>query len=412
MTEYGVIYLSSLNKKQLEIANEVNTDGNDNLSGKEISIFLEKCEEKGVEYKPSKLVVLYNSACEFWDNSIKRLRRRKNKNNVVDRMIGTEIKDFNLKIEEKGTTENIKKRKIFKRDKNYGNAIIDIDVMTDKNGTTTVNYNRTQASIADVFTYNANFKFNKDDIEDYIVKFAQNNPATPVNKRYSQIFEIRNKSEEERTEDEKEKLADFDNMIDYIIQAGVDYGLDPKIIVAIIKKESVFGTLYKKGNGNGLMQLTKPAIEETFKLKNLQHVGIEVIELLESRNFKNFKGENTLDEVNTEQLVNEIYDYILKNQDPEFNVRLGTLYFRHLYKNNEFDIKKTATCYNGNDEFKKNYGKEVLENYNQLSSIKEYGDSNYNFNCTNESNRKEKMELLKVDIQILNKEFDENFRIL
>ena len=68
MSDSGKIYLSSLSSKHLELAKSVNKDGNEYLSGDEVSIFLAECELNGMDFKPSISSRILNTIFTVWDD--------------------------------------------------------------------------------------------------------------------------------------------------------------------------------------------------------------------------------------------------------------------------------------------------------------------------------------------------------
>ncbi|MBR6126300.1 hypothetical protein IKQ21_01305 [bacterium] len=220
---------------------------------------------------------------------------------------------------------------------------------------------------------NIHFKYDEKTekaLEYYICNEAETHDGKGKITYFKRIPEIRSMPENERSERDKRLLEEYDNMIKMIKAAAYDYDVDPRYIVAIIQRETGFqGTNYdadgkKRKNvserekaGCGYMQLddiTEVEILEGFR--NLKtgkdsyttngvktaRFGNELAELLESRNFK-----TDCKASEKPALFRKIRDYIKTNNDPEFNIRLGTLFLRVHLKNTKGDFKKAALRYNG-----------------------------------------------------------------
>lgn len=83
MSDSGKIYLSSLSSKHLELAKSVNKDGNEYLSGDEVSIFLAECELNGMDFKPSISSRILNTIFTIWDDCVDGVNKLLNKETEV-----------------------------------------------------------------------------------------------------------------------------------------------------------------------------------------------------------------------------------------------------------------------------------------------------------------------------------------
>ena len=96
------------------------------------------------------------------------------------------------------------------------------------------------------------FTYNIAKIENYAIENSYQS-------HFKDIPAIREKAPEDRTEAETKLLEEFDNMIKYIVDTGVEYGVDPDSIAAIIRKEVGFDGMSDRAissAGKGYMQLT------------------------------------------------------------------------------------------------------------------------------------------------------------
>jgi len=175
------------------------------------------------------------------------------------------------------------------------------------------------------------FTYNIAKIENYAIENSYQS-------HFKDIPAIREKAPEDRTEAETKLLEEFDNMIKYIVDTGVEYGVDPDSIAAIIRKEVGFDGMSDRAissAGKGYMQLTTIAIEDMFQ--HPQKYGPEVEELMASRGF---------------------------------NIRLGTIKLRRLLNTHNGNIEKAAYNYNGNKNVSKKTGNQVRFDYSKL--VKKY----------------------------------------
>ena len=371
------IYLSGLFGKQYDIGKKANLDKNKYLSGKEISIFISECKSQNVEYKPNMFEKGFNWLCSTWDSLFEETPKTKKILESDD--IGiyktntTTIIDGNSTTISKTLTDNNDSLKYEKK----------ITIL-EENGTTTVKYSDTRFANNEDKKHDVAFQYNRNDIENYIINDAIASDGKKIT-YFSKIPDIRNKPESERTENEQQLLAEFENMIDNAIAAGLDYGVDPKAIIAIIQREVTFQGLNTRkdvctSKGKGYMQITSKPIKdflgyysEEDKNSNIQtgyrmiktwYYGQEMAELLESRGF-NVTTAKTRDE--KDKLAEQIENYLIANEDHDFNIRFGTLVLRRYMDTTNGDLKKAAYKYNNNATHRENYQKHVGEIYNVLN---------------------------------------------
>lgn len=364
MNKIKEILLSNLNGNLLDIAKKADSDKNEKLTGSEISIFLMECEDKGIVYEDNNP----SNKNEF-QYFIKPVKKFWEKHDVNSEAYG------NYKIVTKETYGE--KIKIY--DSNEGNEF-DTEIRTkiaeDQNGNTRVNYSKTHFRCNKLYIQESSFEYNVADLENYIISKAskKGNKIT----YFSDIPKVRLLPENKRTTQEKELLEEFDNLIKYVTEIGTEYGVDPKQIIAIIQEESEFDGLGKKrkvstDSGKGYMQLTSSVHDDILGLDDggtygnikLNIYGVEVIELFESRGFK-------IQEVQTNEekkkLSRKIMNYLIKNQDPEFNIRLGTLKLRKELNSANGDFRQAAYKYNGNKAIDKFDKRPVREGYKNRTS--------------------------------------------
>ena len=225
------------------------------------------------------------------------------------------------------------------------------------------------------------FTYNIASLEDYIINNSKDAKGNKIT-YFSDIPAIRQKAFALRTKEECQKLIEFNNMLSLIIEAGKSYGVDPKLIVAIIQREVNFEGLDSKvcgANGKGYMQITSAPVKDMLggytkkgklvysKELKTDKYGNEFVQLLKSRGFNpncppNERG----------ALVQKIMKYLQNNNDAEFNIRLGTIILRQQLENSDGNIKTAAQNYNGNNKngIKYAYGKAV-NNYYQIMSLLE-----------------------------------------
>ena len=224
-----------------------------------------------------------------------------------------------------------------------------------------------------------NFSYNRASIEDYIINEAVDSKGNKL-KLFANIPKIRKKPFGLRTKEEIEKLNEFNNMVSCAINAGTEYGVDPKLIVSIMQREVGFDGLNKNVvgvNGKGYMQITSIVIKDMLgayskkdklvygkKIKTDVY-GPEMEDLLKSRGFNiNCTPDKR------KKVVAEIMDYLVKNTDADFNIRLGALVLRRYLDKCDGDVKLTAQNYNGNSKnnIKYKYGVAVKNFYDKLCS--------------------------------------------
>ena len=224
------------------------------------------------------------------------------------------------------------------------------------------------------------FSYNQAALEDWVIHHGTDKDGNKI-KRFEDIPKIKEKSQEERTPDEQKLLNEFDNLIKYVIDAGVDYGVDPNLIIAIIQKETISFKSSNSSAGGGYMQLTKKAIVDilggdeqndgTIKWgePKINKYGKEMETLLTQKGYDIYCAKN-----NKEELVKKIRIDIAK--DSEFNIRVATLYFRYILNDKNGDVKKAARKYNGNTNMASNeqeqeqdlYARLVAKWYNEILS--------------------------------------------
>lgn len=240
-------------------------------------------------------------------------------------------------------------------------------------GITTVKTNRVRTSGAggSYTQHNVEFQYCKDALENYVINEATDKDGNRIT-HFSSIPEIRSLSEDERTEEQKNLLSEFDNFVQSSIDAGIDYGMDPKFIVSIIQQEVGFKGLSEKvvrTFGKGYMQLTSAPIKDFlgyapdgkyYDLK-VSKYGPEMEELLISRGFDTSSAGTTLAK---SKVYDDVFNYLKKNEDPDFNIRLGTLVLRYYTDKAKGDVKSAARYYNGSP-LKETYAKNVSK-FNDL----------------------------------------------
>ena len=222
------------------------------------------------------------------------------------------------------------------------------------------------------------FRYRKSAIEDYIINDAVDSNGNKI-KHFAKINDIRNKPYLMRTKAECQLLVEFDNLIDCVISTGRDYKVDPNLIIAIIQKEVGFAGKSDDIvgiNGKGYMQITSIPVQDMLgAYKNIhgkiiygdtlktEQFGVEFVKLFKSRGFN-----VNCSKSDKEKLKSDIMDYLVKNEDVDFNIRLGTLILRYKLKQAKGDVQLAAQNYNGNNKnnIKYNYGIAVNDFYNKL----------------------------------------------
>jgi len=246
--------------------------------------------------------------------------------------------------------------------------------------------NQTVKVVRKIDGKNVTFYYNRAAMEEYVINNATDAKGNKIT-YFSDIPDIRKKVCTQRTKEESRKLVEFNNMINNAINAGKDYGVDPKLILAIVQREVNFRGLSDRvtgNNGKGYMQITSAPIKDMLggyttkkgKLRfqeNLktEEYGKEFVALLKRRGFKiDCPAAQRL------TLVKDIMSYLKANKDPEFNIRLGAIILRNRLKKSNGNIQLAAQNYNGNSRrgIKYAYGKAVYNYYNNMQSL-EQGNS-------------------------------------
>ena len=270
-------------------------------------------------------------------------------------------------------------------DKQSGNILAEKSVKTfEKDGITSVEINTKRYNQNKVKEHEVKFQYNKEALENYVFYDAKDEQGNDIT-YFDSIPEIRAIPEEERTEEQKKLLKEFDDMIKYTIQAGIDYGVDPKLILSIIQQEVGFKGLSDKVvgvNGKGYMQLTSAPVNDYLGLAsdNRYHdikefmYGPEAEELLASRGFAPQEAQTQEAKRN---LYKKIYNYLKENKDPEFNIRLGTIVLRYYLDKADGDVKQAAKWYNGSG-LREKYALNV-NNFNQQLEDTVPNDTIYNY---------------------------------
>lgn len=205
------------------------------------------------------------------------------------------------------------------------------------------------------------FTYRLADLESYVINEATSAAGGKIT-YFERIPEIRAKDPSERTKAEADLLEEFDNMMNYVISAGEEYGVDPKYILAIIQREVCFKGMSENvvgKNGKGYMQITSAAPADMLARPHLYNP--EAGELLASRGFDIDCPKSQRD-----AMVKKIMAYLKKNEDPEFNIRMGVLSLRHQLNKANGNFQIAAKNYNGSSA-KEAYGKGVKNNYDAIS---------------------------------------------
>lgn len=225
-----------------------------------------------------------------------------------------------------------------------------------------------------VYENKSEFEYDKKLLEDFVINKGTDKHGNII-KHFKKIPEIEKTPEDKRTPEQKKLLKEFNDMINFAINAGIEYGVDPKLVMAIIQREVAFQGLSQNvvgKNGKGYMQLTSAPIQDYLgyaadkkyhKIKEDSY-GPEMEELLISRHFDP-KSAQTQEE--KEILYKNIFDYLTLNEDPEFNIRLGTLVLRRYLNKSKGNVKLAAINYNGSSD-KLNYGKAVNKFHQEIKA--------------------------------------------
>ena len=349
MPEEFSIDINDFNEIYRAMADKANLNGDNTLSGEEISIF----NEIRKTYNPKKNTFIFDQ--KFYNESGNTAEPF---DNYKEPRVSTNIYKPEQEIEER--KNNLAWQKVENYIKNLKQ-----------------NSNKTIVVQKNINGKEVKFSYNRNSIENYIINEAVDSNGKKLT-HFKDIPAIRKKAFFVRTKEEIYKLAEFNNMIQSAIDAGTEYGVDPKLIISIMQREVGFDGLNDKVtgiNGKGYMQITTIPIKDMLggytknnKLyytdKNKTNIyGPEAEELLKSRGFdvncpKDKKAE----------LVNNIEKYLMENNDIDFNIRLGTLILRKYLNKYNGNIELTAQNYNGNskNKIKYKYGKAVKSYYDQL----------------------------------------------
>ena len=217
--------------------------------------------------------------------------------------------------------------------------------------------------------------YNQYAIEEYVINGSKDKRGHKIT-RFEKIPEIREKALSERTKEEQNLLEEFNDMIENVIKSGVEYGVDPNAIIAIIQQEVAYdGTGDERKvtgkNGNGYMQITSAPVRDYLGQikKNLYDdstkdfvFGPEMKELLISRGFDPDKCPPE----KKGQLAEDIMAYLRDNKDYEFNIRMGALILRTKLNSSNGNEKEAFKNYNGHPKNKLAYSGAVNKNYNTL----------------------------------------------
>lgn len=407
--KYKSIFLSSIKNDELKsIAEKCNLDNDKRLYGDEIEQFLAMCEKENLEYNPGWFKRFINNARGFFKNLFSKNEEIEDSSVEISR----EVKGYGVYSITTITTKtgnNLSVKQVIDNTdgnpsdedstatevdnlKNYGDAEIIVNNNFDKDTkNTSIAYKKRQRNNSKEIMHEANFTYNKEMLEDYII-----NEATDIkgNKLYfSDVKSIRETLPEERTAEQIKLLNEFENFINYVLEAGNDYGVDPKQIVAIIQKEVGFDGSKKGKNGNGYMQITTITVADIlnnlgYKLRGTEKRGFYVektkygkglkqdlygSDIIELFNSRGFKLTNNMTKTEKDALLGEVITYLRKNTDPEFNIRLGTIILRAKLLKNDGDFIEAARDYNGNERkiggtmIKDDYAKKVTSFYDAIS---------------------------------------------
>ena len=404
------IYLSALKKSNyFEIAREADYNGDKKLTGDEMKLFTDLCEDKGVVFDPDKAILRKNRRKNFYNKVGNFFRNIFNKEPKTEASLkySTETKtiteDYNTEIV---TKEYENEKNINKITDNingdYGDMDVTLVTTTDEvTGNITVDFDRKQNITNATRCHEANFTYNKEMLEDYIINEATDSKGNKL--YFSDVKSIREILPEERTPEQIKLLNEFENFINYVLEAGNDYGVDPKQIVAIIQKEVGFDGSKKGGNGSGYMQITTITVADMlnnlrYKLRGTEKRGFYVektkyekglkqdlygSDIIELFNSRGFKLTNNMTKAEKDALLGEVVTYLRKNTDPEFNIRLRTIILRAKLLKNDGDFTEAARDYNGNGKIikgsrvKDDYAKKVTNFYDAVS--KDLPETTYEF---------------------------------
>ena len=287
---------------------------------------------------------------------------------------------INLEITENNTTKTINKtyKKNASSNISYNKRTT---ITSDNNGTILVTYESKYFDKGEKKIQNARFEYRIEDLENYIIHESKTGKNVRIT-YFQEIPNIRALPEEQRTEAQKNLLNEFDNLIKFITETGIEYGVDPKAIISIIQQEVKFEGLSDKvvgKNGKGYMQITTIAVADILgctgykgsiqsakfaKENKINLYGIEVVELFASRGFDITSAKS---EKEKRALTAAIMNYLTQNEDPEFNIKLGTLLLRTHLKRANGNFRNAAYNYNGNPKLQRQYAQDTSKFYTILS---------------------------------------------
>lgn len=288
------------------------------------------------------------------------------------------------------------RKKQFILDKKSGKVILEKSIKTtEKDGITSVEISTNRYNKNKVKNHEVKFQYDKQALENYVINEAKDKKGNDIT-YFDSIPKIRALPENQRTEAQKKLLKEFDNMIEYTIQSGIDYGVDPKLILSVIQQEVGFKGLSSNvtgKNGKGYMQLTSAPINDYLGLSSDRQYheikdflyGPETEELLSSRGFEPRKAQT---QAARRSLYKNIYNHLLANKDPEFNIRLGTLVLRYYLDKTGGNVSRAAKLYNGSS-LKEEYARHV-DKYNTLLRDTVKQDTIYNYKQYNIAYMKKK----------------------
>ena len=248
----------------------------------------------------------------------------------------------------------------------------------DGNGNITVNYKRTQYSTnQQKYIQESTFTYNIENLKNHIINNGIDRQGNTI-KYFETVPAIELIPDNEKSEDQKKLLEELNNLVNYIIEAGEEYGIDPKQILAIIQEEVGFDGLGKRqnvtgNNGKGYMQITTIAIADRLnctkytnginsanfaKGLKIELYGTEIIELFKEHGF-NIENANTIEEKRT--LLRNIMKYLTENKDPKFNIKLGTILLRQKLNHSKGDFAQATKNYNGHPKHKESYSRRTSQ---------------------------------------------------